>query len=112
MLRRAVADAGDVILDLQQRGAGGAEIGVERVEFRLLGLQLRGRGVGFGGRLLRFRREFRQALARSFEPRREFRDDRLQLPRQRLGARAQLRELAVGEIFELQFVVDFDKRRS
>ncbi len=40
------ADAGDIVVDLQERGPGGAQIRVELVELGLLGLQLIGGGVG------------------------------------------------------------------
>ena len=106
------ADAGREVVGLQQHGAGGAQVGVERVVPLFLALELLGRHVGRGRGLARFGRELRQALRRRGEPRREIRDHPLKSEAERIVLGFQGLEIGVGEILVLERRLGGGERRA
>ena len=92
------ADPGREVVGLQQHGAGGAQIGVERVVPLFLALELLGRDVGCRRRLARFGRQLRQTLGGRGEPGREVGDRPLKRKRERIVLGSQGLQIGVGDV--------------
>ncbi len=106
------SDPGRNVVGFEQHGAGGAQVGVERVVFLLLGFQLRGRGVCRRRGVLVFGlgRQLGEALDRSGEPGRQVGDRRLQSHAERIVLRPEAQEIGVRQIRLLQCVLDAGQR--
>ena len=92
------ADAGREVVGLQQHGAGGAQVGVERVVPLFLALELLGRDVGGRRGLARFGRQLREPLGGGGEPRRELRDRPLKSDAERVVLGLEGLQIGVGEV--------------
>ena len=83
---------------MQQHGAGGAQVGVERVVPLLLALELLGRDVGGRRGLARFGRQLLEPLGGGGEPRRELRDRPLKGDAERVVPGLEGLQVGVGEV--------------